>query len=373
MSRVYLDHNATTPLKPAVIEKITELMVRGGNASAIHTLGREARRDVERAREALAALVSVQSPQVIFTAGATESNNTVLRSFADQVIWACATEHPSVLALTPEEGRIPVLENGVIDMDALDKMLADLSAPALVSIMMVNNETGVIQPVEEVARKIKARHPSVYIHTDAVQAAGRIPINFPAMQVDYMSLSAHKMGGPQGVGALIFAPGCDPKAFMQGGGQEKRLRAGTENVPGIAGFGVAAELAVEDMEAYRKLEGLREKTEAQILAAVPAAKIWGVGAPRVANTISLCFPLMAAKSQMMNLDLDGIGVSSGSACASGSGKGSTVLQAMGASEEEAKATLRISLGWSTTEEDVEAFLASWLKLAERVVAKERAV
>lgn len=370
MKRVYLDHNATTPVKPQVIQKMSEVMTRGGNASAIHALGREARRDVEQAREAVAALCKVNANQVIFTSGATESNNMIMSSFAGQRIVSCMTEHPSVAAFVEDKDMVPVDDSGLIDMEALDRILSEGEPPALFSLMLVNNETGVIQPVEDVARHVKAKYPGIYVHTDAVQAAGRVAIDFGALQVDYLSLSAHKMGGPQGIGALVFAPGTEPKPLMRGGGQEKRLRAGTENVPAIAGFGVAAELAVTEMPDYQKLDILRDEMEAKLMHHAPDIKIWGLGAPRVSNTMSLCFTDMPAKSQMMNLDLENIGVSSGSACSSGSGKVSRVLTAMGASEDEAKSTLRVSLGWTTSQQDVDHFVESWIKICDRARSKQ---
>lgn len=368
---VYLDYNATTPLKPGVIKVMQEAWDAVGNASSVHSFGRGARRRIEMAREQVAALAGVHPNQVIFTSGATESNNAVLKFFKGRRIMAAATEHNSVRNCLPEIELIPVTADGVIDRDAFTRMLDEGAPPALISIMMVNNETGVIQPVAELARIAKARHKDVFVHTDAVQAAGRIKIDFPALNVDFMSLSAHKCAGPQGVGALISAPGTPSVAFIHGGGQEKRQRAGTENVAGIAGFGKAAALALADMAHYQELAALRKKMESAIRQAAPCVRIFGEGAPRVANTTALCTCGIPAETQLMNLDLAGIAVSSGSACSSGAFKPSPILTAMGASEDDASCTLRISMGWKTSAGDIDRFIETWVALYQRLGAKTR--
>lgn len=370
--RIYLDYNATTPVKPAVAALVYEVLGTPGNASSVHGFGQEARRRVERAREQVAALAGVHSNQVVFTAGATESNNAVLKYFAGGRVLVSAIEHPSVRTILPDAAFIPVTRDGLVDLDALSAMLDRGAPPALVSVMLVNNETGVIQPVAEIARLVKARHPGAFVHTDAVQAAGRIPIDFPALYVDYMSLSAHKTAGPQGVGALVSAPGAPPARLLHGGGQEKRLRAGTENVAGIAGFGLAAELAVADMGRYQTLAVLRDRMERALKQAVPEVNVFGRHAPRVANTTALCLAGLPAQAQLMSLDLEGIAVSSGSACSSGAFKPSPILTAMGASESEASSTLRISTGWATTEADIDRFVACWTGIYARMKEKAAA-
>jgi len=366
---VYLDYNATTPVKPAVAELVASVLGTVGNASSVHTFGRNARRRVETAREQVAALAGTHPNQVVFTSGATESNNAVLRQFEGKRILVSAIEHPAVRNVLPNVEFIPVTRDGVVDIAAFEKMISEGAPPALVSVMMVNNETGVIQPVAEIARMAKAKHRDVFIHTDAVQAAGRIRIDFPALYVDYMSLSAHKMGGMQGVGALISAPGCPLAKLLHGGGQEKRQRAGTENVAGIAGFGLAAALAVSDMGNYQKLEVLRDRMEAALKSAAPEMNVYGRNAPRVANTTALCLAGMPAETQLMSLDLEGIAVSSGSACSSGAFKPSPILQAMGASDVEASSTLRISTGWGTQESDIDRFIETWTKIYLRLREK----
>ncbi|MCB9989800.1 MAG: cysteine desulfurase [Rhodospirillales bacterium] len=364
---VYLDYNATTPLKPAVYDVMAEAFGDVGNASAVHAYGRRARSRVETAREQVAALAGVHANQVTFTSGATESNNAVLKHFAGRRILIGATEHNAICNCPVDLELIPVDQDGLINIDAFEKMLETGPAPALISIMLVNNETGVIQPVAKLAKLAKAKHRDVFIHSDAVQAAGRIKIDFPGLYADFMSLSAHKMAGPQGVGALICAPGTPSVAFMHGGGQEKRQRAGTENVAGIAGFGKAAELAIADMAHYQQLGVWREKMERALKEAAPGCKIFGEGAPRTANTTALCMPGLPAQTQLMTLDLAGIAISSGSACSSGTFKPSRVLQAMGASEEEATSTLRISSGWNTKESDIDAFIDHWTAMVRRLL------
>jgi len=366
---IYLDYNATTPVKPAVAALIAEVLGTVGNASSVHGFGRGARRRVESAREQVASLAGVHPNQVVFTSGATESNNAVLRQFQGKRILVSAIEHPAVRNVLPDVEFIPVTRDGAADMAAFEKMLESGPPPALISVMMVNNETGVIQPVAEMARMAKTKHRDVFFHTDAVQAAGRIKIDFPALYVDYMSLSAHKMAGPQGVGALISAPGCPMAKLLHGGGQEKRQRAGTENVAGIAGFGLAVALALSDMGNYQKLEALRDKMEAEIKRIAPEMNVYGRNAPRVANTTALCLAGMPAETQLMSLDLEGVAVSSGSACSSGAFKPSPILQAMGASDVEASSTLRISTGWATKDSDIDRFIEAWSKIYRRLRAE----
>ncbi len=368
---VYLDYNATTPIKPAVVELACEIMSAVGNASSVHSHGRHARKHVEGARQQVANLAGVTPGQVIFTGGATESNNAVLKHFTGKRILVSAIEHPSIRNALPDVEFIPVTPDGLLDMDAFEKMLDEGTPPALISVMMVNNETGVIQPVAEITRMAKAKHKDIFVHTDAVQAAGRIKIDFPALNVDYMSLSAHKMGGPQGVGALIAAPGAPVTKFIHGGGQEKRQRAGTENVAGIAGFGLAAELAVSDMENYQRLLPWREKLEAEIKRIAPEMKVFSQNAPRVASTTALCLAGLPAQTQLMSLDLENIAVSSGSACSSGTFKPSPILLAMGAGDEDATSTLRISMGWATEETDIDRFIEVWTKIYERACEKTK--
>lgn len=365
---VYLDYNASGLMPPAVAALVASLLTVPGNASSIHGFGRAARKHVEKAREQVAALAGTHPNYVTFTAGATEANNAVLKHFSGRTIFTSAIEHPSVLEAAPDAIKIPVTKDGVVDMAALDALL-EQRAPALISVMLVNNETGVVQPVAEIARRARIKHPQIFIHCDAVQAAGKIELSFPMLGVDYLSLSAHKMGGPQGVGALLCAPGAEPVPFIHGGGQEKRQRAGTENVAGIAGFGLAAELAAAALGTSQKLAAWRDALEARLQQAAPEAVIFGQDAVRVANTSNIGLPGIAANTQLMNLDIEGIAVSSGSACSSGTVKPSHVLEAMGVSADLSSHALRISMGWATTEDDVNKLAEAWLKMYDRVKDK----
>jgi cysteine desulfurase len=364
MKRAYLDYNATAPVLPEVIALTAEIMGRVGNASSIHGFGRDARKTVEDARAQVAALAAVRPAQVVFNAGATEGNNTILSGFQDQIIYINSTEHPSIIESAPNAIHVPVTKDGVIDLAALEKMMAE-RPPALLCLQLVNSETGAIQPVAE-ASEIARKH-SARILCDAVQAAGRIPIDFKSLNVDYLTLSAHKFGGPQGVGALIFREGLQLPKLLRGGGQERRQRAGTENVAGIAGFGLAAQKALENMGAYQSAcEAFRAKLESGLKEIAPQIIIAGENAARVCNTTCAILPGVSAETQLMNMDLEGVAVGSGSACSSGAMKPSHVLTAMSFSESDARASLRFSTGWATTIADIDAALNAYEKMAARV-------
>ena len=356
---VYLDHNATSPTKPAVIDAVAAAMRAHGNASSVHASGRDARGVVEDARKKIAQVFGVESKQVIFTSGATEANNTIIKSYAGRILTS-GIEHPSVVEAVKAE-RIPVHADGIVDVVALEKMMTDTSSggAALVSVMWVNNETGVIQPVEKISALCQQH--GVKFHCDAVQAMGRIPVSLVA---DYVTVSAHKIAGPMGVGAIIVAPKAPPVKLIHGGGQERRQRAGTENVAGIAGFGVAAALC--DVNAFQKLSALRDKIENEI----PGITVFGQNSPRVANTTCFALPGVVADTQLMALDLAGFCVSSGSACSSGSVKPSHVLEAMGIDPAIANCALRVSLGWNTSTDDVDSFIATYKKLSANWLGKE---
>lgn len=364
LKTVYLDYNATAKIRPEVIALVTKIMEEVGNASSVHNFGRCARKYVEDARAQVASLCHVSPEQVIFTSGATESINTVLSGFRDQRVLISAVEHPAVIASAPQAEKIPVTSDGVVDMNTYKEMLKN--APALVSVMLVNSETGVIQPITEMAKL--AHEVGALFHTDAVQGAGRIDISLDALGSDFISLSAHKMAGPQGVGAIIARENIKIPKFMLGGGQEKNYRAGTHNTAGIAGMGLAAELALQNMPAYADIQKLRDEMELRMRKISNTITIYGDKSPRIGNTTNVGLPGVPAQTQMMALDLDGIAVSSGSACSSGSFKASHVLLAMGATDEEAKSALRISLGWATTQSDIDRFLESWSKIIERTKA-----
>ncbi len=362
MSSIYLDYNATTPIRPEVLQLVTYIMGEVGNGSSVHQYGQKARKHIEDARSQVAALCNTLPEQVVFTSGATESNNTILRAYHDSRVLVSAIEHPAVLQSAPHAEIIPVTRDGLIDVDAYKELLEQSPAPAIVSIMYVNSETGVIQPIKELAELAHAK--GALFHTDAVQAAGRFDLDINDIDVDYISLSAHKMAGPQGVGAVVYKKGVELSRFMMGGGQEKNCRAGTHNTAGIAGMGLAAKLAKENIEHYTEVQKLRDHLESEIHKISNKAVIYGEGAPRVANTCNVGLSGVPAQTQMMQLDLSGIAVSSGSACSSGSFKPSHVLTAMGVSDEDAKSALRISLGWATTSDEINRFLDAWKKIAQ---------
>ncbi len=367
-SHIYLDHNATAPIKPAAREAMIRVLDQVGNASSVHGFGREVRREVERARDQVAALVKTEPINVTFTSGATEANNIVLFGTQAQRILISAIEHSALIdaaADMPQVEIIPVTGDGVVDLDWLKNALKDDERTTLISVMLVNNETGIIQPIKEIVALAK-NHGHTHVHTDAVQAAGRLEIDIDDLGVDYLSLSAHKCGGPMGVGALIYAHDKDLmlSKLTKGGGQERGRRAGTENAPAIAGFGVAAELAAADLIEFQAMSQWRETAEQKMLSAVPEAILFGQAVNRVANTIQISLPGIRAETQLMALDLAGFAVSSGSACSSGSIKPSHVLTAMGATEEQAKGALRISFGWQTTQDQLNQFVEAWITMAK---------
>jgi cysteine desulfurase len=360
---VYLDHNATTPIRPESLQAVVQAMELVGNSSSVHRFGRLARRQVEDAREAVAALAGTSAGRVIFTSGGTEANNLALRGTGRERLLVAAGEHDSVLQAAPEAERIPLTGDGRVDPDELTRRLAADPRPALVSVMLANNETGVIQPIQEIAAR--AHRAGALVHCDAVQAAGKIPLDMAALGVDLMSLSAHKLGGPQGVGALLAAETVALRPLLRGGGQERSRRAGTENLPGIAGFGAAALGAAAELADYSQVAALRDDLERQIIARAPSARVFGAEAPRLANTSCLTMPGVGAETQVMALDLAGVAVSAGSACSSGKVRPSHVLAAMGVAEPESGWAIRVSLGRDSLAEDVKAFLEAWTALYNR--------
>lgn len=361
--RVYLDYNASAPVKPGVKAAIVAALDLLGNPSSVHGHGRAVRRAVEEARAKVAALAGAVPTRVVFTAGGTEANNLALRGFPGRRVIVSAVEHDSVLAAAPDAVRLPVDSHGVADLAALERLLAD-GGPALVSLMLVNNETGVVQPVADAARL--AHVHGALLHCDAVQAAGRLAFDLGGLGADLLTLSAHKIGGPAGVGALALAEGVEPEPLLRGGGQERRRRGGTENLLGIVGFGAAAALAATDLDGAGAVAALRDDLEARALAAVPSARVMGAEVLRVGNVTCLALPGVPGETQVMALDLAGIAVSAGSACSSGKVKASHVLAAMGAGPALAGSAVRVSLGWGSAAGDVERFVAAWTAMARRL-------
>ncbi|MGX7706996.1 cysteine desulfurase family protein [Methylobacterium sp. Gmos1] len=387
-ARAYLDHNATSPLRPEVAEAVARALVElPGNPSSIHREGRSARSAVEAARAKVAALVGVGPSQVVFTSGGTEAANAVLSGALRRRglptptrLLIGATEHPCCLQghrFDPDVTEIlPVDADGVLRLDVLEARLAALAtegATALVSVQAANNETGVVQPLARIAA-LACQHGAL-LHSDAVQAAGRVSIARNIINADAVTLSGHKLGAPKGVGAIVFGGGATlDAAFLRGGGQEARLRAGTENVPGIVGFGVAAELALAAMPAEAvRLADLRDAIEAGVRARAPDAVVFGAAASRLPNTSCFAVPGLKAETALIALDLDGVAVSSGAACASGKVSRSGVLAAMGVDPALSAGALRVSLGWNSRQEDGERFLAAFDRLVSSLYKRrERA-
>ena len=378
--RVYLDWNATTPLRPEARQAMAAAWEVAGNPSSVHAEGRQARRLVEEARAAVAAAVGARPQDVVFTSGGTEANALALtpglRWGAGEPVrrlLVSAIEHPSVLSggrFSPEAiGTIRVTGSGLIDIDDLRRILA-VEGPALVSVMLANNETGALQPVGEVADIV--HEAGGVLHVDAIQALGKIPININAMKADLVALSAHKIGGQKGVGALVLAEGVQGlQPLLRGGGQELGRRAGTENVAGIAAFGAAVRAAMAALEDdAARLQGLRKRLE-EGLRQTPGVIVFSDGEPRLPNTTLFTVPGMKAETAVIGFDLGGIAVSSGSACSSGKVQPSHVLAAMGVGPELAQGAVRLSLGWSTSEADIDLALQAWRKLADALLKGRR--
>lgn len=359
--RCYLDHNATAPLRPEAKAAMLAAMEICGNASSVHAEGRAARKVMDDAREQVARAIGVIPPMVVFTSGGSEANNMALKGAPVERLIVSAIEHPSVLEAAKASGKtvqiVPVTYQGVIDLGALEEMLT--GPKALVSVMLANNETGVIQPVAEVVSLAQAH--GALVHTDAVQALGKAPVNFGILGVDLMTLSAHKLGGPVGAGALVIRDGLALEPFIHGGGQELRRRAGTENLVTISGFGAVAQKKLD-------VKALRDRLEA----ALEGAVIFGAGADRLPNTTCFAMPGMKAETLLMAFDLEGIAVSSGSACSSGKVAKSHVLAAMGVAPEISQGAIRVSLGWDTTEGQIDTFIAAWRKIIARHKARAAA-
>jgi cysteine desulfurase len=372
-ARTYLDWNATAPLRREARAAMLAALDVVGNASSPHAEGRRARALIEDAREQVAALVGAKPVEVVFTSGGTEANNAMLAGGWDAVLVA-GIEHDSVLAPARACGArlidIAVGRDGVVRRDDLTEAIAGASGGrVLLSLQFANNETGALQPVAEVARM--AAEQGIAVHTDVVQAAGRVPVDMHALGVDYLTLSAHKLGGPKGVGALIVREGASLPAFIAGGGQERRRRAGTENVAGIAGFGASAAAARQGLAEMDRVRVLRDRLEHELRRVTPQAVVIAAEAPRLPNTTSAAVPGASAETLVIALDLAGIAVSAGAACSSGKVGASHVLAAMGLDPAIARSAIRLSLGWSSTERDVAAFLSAWERVA--LARQERAV
>jgi cysteine desulfurase len=383
VTRIYLDHNATTPLHPEVLDRMTTVLREDfGNPSSVHHFGQRTKAIVDEARAALAALIGAEASDVVFTSGGTESDNFAIRGVAEAMeaagrrhLIATSIEHEAVLntfkALARRGWRttmLPVDRTGVVSPDALRATIADDTA--IVSVMHANNEVGTIQPVAELARIAHER--GALMHSDAVQSAGKIPVDVKALGVDLLSVSAHKMGGPKGAGALWMRRGVRLAPLLTGGRHERSRRAGTENVAGIAGFGVAARTAARKMAAEAgALAALRDRLEHGVMAAVAGTAVNGGGSPRVPNTTNISFERVEAESLLIALDLAGIAVSTGSACSSGTLEPSHVLKAMGFPAHRTQNSIRFSLGQGNTEGDVDRVIAVLPGIVEKLRSLSR--
>jgi cysteine desulfurase len=378
--RSYFDWNATAPLRAEAREAMVAALALTGNASSVHAEGRAARQVIENARQKVAALTGADAKNVIFTSGATEANMLALTP-ALQVagekalrgrLLVSAIEHPSVRsggrfpAVAQEE--LTVTNEGLLDLHALRSALARTERP-LVSVMLANNETGVIQPIAEIAEIVHGARG--ILHVDAVQGAGRMECDIETLGADLLSISAHKLGGPQGIGALVRRGDIHiASPLITGGGQERGSRAGTENVAAIAGFGAACAAAADATQAdASRMAHLRDRLEAGIRAATPEAVIFGAQAPRLPNTTLVAVPGIKAETAIIAFDLSGIALSSGSACSSGRVQASHVLAAMGAQADLTRGALRLSLGWSTTQDDVNTLLTTWNTVISSLLKK----
>jgi cysteine desulfurase len=368
--QIYLDYNATARVRPEVIEAMAAVLAEVGNASSVHAAGRRARAKVERARAQVAALVGARPDQIVFTSGGTEADNQVLRAADPARSFVSTIEHPAVLEACPGAARIPVGTDGIVDLAALEAMLAAADRPDTVALMLANNETGILQPVAEAAAL--AHRYGARLHCDAVQAVGKVPVDFAALGADTLALTAHKFGGPQGIGALVARDRETVECLMHGGGQERGLRGGTESVAHIVAFGVAAEIAAARMAHYDAIAEMRDRMEARILQANPGVRVFGRDVARLPNTSKLTMPGVSSEMQVMSFDLAGIAVSAGSACAAGRAEAPHVLTAMGIPDHEALCAVRVSLGWATTEAEIDRFVEVWSDIARRMGAADAA-
>ncbi len=357
---IYLDYNASTPLRPQAKDAMAEVLEWTGNPSSPHGAGRRLRAVIDEARKTISDFTGAQ--RVVFTSGGTEANAFVLNHFAKGPLLVSSLEHDSMLKNAVNPYIVPSTKEGVIDLNALDKQLTSFTSPGLLSMMLVNNETGIIQPVQEAARLARSR--GWRVHTDGIQAIGHVPLSLETLGVDFMTLSAHKCGGPIGIGALVMREETHLNPLIRGGGQEYGMRSGTLSAPLAAGFGMALRASLKDD--LTALATFQQQIEENL----PDAIIYGKQAPRVANTVCLGMPGVPIELQLMAFDLKGIAVGAGAACSSGTMKPSHVLVAMGCSQQEAQSALRVSMGWNTKGSDIDAFIKGWKEIYAKPSLKE---
>ncbi len=366
---IYLDYNATTPLRPQVKTAMLEAFDVFGNPSSVHRYGRQARSIIDAAREIVADALQVKPAQVIFTSGGTEANNTILQDYTKQggACFVSLIEHDSLRKVVSDTIPINVTNTGQVDIDHLNDQLRNACrnphGPELISVMLANNETGIIQPIQEVVEA--AANIEASVHCDVIPAFGKLPVNFSDLGVDYFSLSAHKIGGPKGVGALVTRLESPIAPLLRGGGQERGARAGTESVIQIAGFGAA--VAAMQNDDWQQVRTLRDHLENSILAEYPEIPIYGREVLRLPGTSLIGMPGVSSQQQLMSFDLANIAVSAGSACSSGKVTSSHVLKAMGVDEQSAGEAIRVSLGWESTPQDIETFLQVWKRIYRKQI------
>lgn len=366
---IYLDHNATTPVAAAVADSISEWLVSWGNPSSIHWAGRAPKALIRDARRSLGKLLNCEPLEIIFTAGGSESNNMALKGFRLNHLVCSEVEHPSIMKAAKFLAKngvrvsyISVDKDGRIDLEAYKHILKD--KVDLVSVMYANNETGHIFPIEEMARL--AHEVGALFHCDMVQALGKVKVDLKKLNVDMASFSGHKFYGLKGGGVLYVRKGVQLESLIHGGGQERHRRAGTENVLAIAAMGKMASYGTEVESRSEELGVLRQHLEQRLLKEIPGSEIHGRSQPRLPNTTSMHIPGVDGETLLMNLDMEGYAVSTGAACSSGNPEPSPVLLAMGFTREEAQSSLRLSLGWGTTKEQIDAFVESLKQVVERL-------
>lgn len=360
---IYLDFNATSLPVKKVEEAISQALSFAGNPSSLHSHGQRSKKYLTAVRQKLATMIDAQQNEIYFTGSGTQANAMVILGVPSSFILTSSIEHAAVIenlryCKSGKYKEIPVSHDGIINLEHLEKCLKKAPKPCLVSVMLANNETGVIQPIKEVVQ-IAKKH-GAWVHTDAVQALGKIPISFKELGVDLMTLSSHKAGGPQGVGVFIKKDTVPFNPLYFGGGQERGVHPGTENLWGVLGFSAALDSI--DLPAYKKLARLRDNMESTLQRKVPEIKIPSKRVDRLPNTSCLCMPGVSSSIQLIALDLAGISVSAGSACSSGKMKYTAVLKSMGYEEKDARTALRVSLGWSTTEQEIAFFAEEWLRI-----------
>ncbi len=363
-AHIYLDHNATSPMLPEVKKSICKSLDFATNPSSIHYHGRNAKSMVEDAREKIANSLGIKlgrdDYEICFTSSGTEANNLLLHNFEDKEIAISITEHLSILETSKKNPSMIIIEvskNGMIDLPSLTNALASMAPKSLVSIIFANNETGIVQDIKTISDIVHQQ--GMLLHSDCIQAFGKMPLNISELGLDFATISAHKIGGPIGSAALVHKAVFHIKPQIIGGGQEKGRRAGTENVPAIVGFGKAAEIAVKNLSRYNSISKLRDRMEEMILDVCPEAVIFGKGLNRIANTSMINMPGVDVQTQLIYFDLHGVSLSGGSACSSGKIQNSHVLSGMGYNKEEASGAIRVSLGLDSTLSDIEKFVSIW--------------